>query len=160
MNDGLYALLGVLVGAASTGTVQVLLDARARRRGARVSARLILNALEQYDGILRQVLDRGSWPSHPKWIEIITALPSPWEEHKHVLAEIRSFAQWVDVSNAFRDAETVLVLPIEVRAGDALSDEDRDDMTAVLAGVEQARRAVVRHSGIRWWRRRGGGDGK
>ena len=63
MSDGLYALLGVLVGAASTGTVQALLDTRARRRAARVSARLVLNALEEYDLIVRELRAKGSWPA-------------------------------------------------------------------------------------------------
>ena len=76
MSAGVYALIGVVVGALATGTVQFALDARARSRAARVSARLLLNSLEQYDHVTSQ-------------------------EHQHVLAEVRSFAAWVDAANAF-----------------------------------------------------------
>jgi len=68
MSEGVYALLGVVVGALSTGAVQAMLDARARRRRAIVAARLVINSLEQYDYLIHRLLQFGKLSDHAEWM--------------------------------------------------------------------------------------------
>jgi hypothetical protein len=154
VSEGVYALFGVIVGALSTGAVQFALDARARRRAARVSARLLLNSLEQYDHATRRVLHYGTWPSHPQWFELLNGLSSPWQEHQHVLAEIRSFAAWVDVANAFIEARERVVFSGPVGAGEPLDESDREGLEELLESLERTRIVVARLGMSRWQRLR------
>ena len=125
MSTGVYALLGVVVGALSTGAVQALLDARARRRRAIVAARLVLNSLEQYDYLIRRLMQGGKWSDHPEWLTRVKALPEPWRDSQSVLAEIRDFKDWVDVTNAFIEADDRLVFSAAILAGEDLSKDAR-----------------------------------
>ena len=152
MSEGVYALIGVVVGALSTGGVQFALDARTRRRAARVSARLLLNSLEQYDHITRRLLEYGTWPDHPQWFELVNRLSLPWQEHQHVLAEVRSFAAWVDVANAFIEAGDRVVFSAPVSAGDPVGAGDRESLDDLLASLERARTVVAQLGMSRWQR--------
>ena len=143
MSAGLYALIGVIIGAASTGVVQAVLDAQARRRATRVSARLLLNSLKEYLTFIPLVLDHGDWPSNPVWTDAISSLPAVWSENQRLIAESTSLELWIDVSNFFVQAYYALVFGGEGLAREKLTAEDRKRLNELLEQMELARKVLI-----------------
>jgi hypothetical protein len=113
LSSGVYSLIGVAVGAASTGGFQWWLAVRAERRERRAAkrhvARALADAIRTHDS-----LSRGA--SHPaRLIARLDATGVVWRDNSTALAVALEEPAWLDVSHAF----AVVALEIEGFATEA-----------------------------------------
>jgi hypothetical protein len=108
MPEAAYAIIGVVVGALSTGAVQYLLERRRNRVEARAAARLVYDELfdagDKAKQTLREIEERGRtvFP-----LADIEPRDEMWVEHRGRLAAVLSGAEWSQLERVTRARMTL-----------------------------------------------------
>jgi hypothetical protein len=155
-------LIGLVVGAAASGSVQSYLARADRRRDARSAARLLYMQLHGAQGAVEDLLKLQSWD---QMITDWDAYGAAWEKHSEALARVLNTTDFHTVSSAFSCiASLARSRAAATRAKEAPPPSGTTPTFAVnttlyiiyRANVEAAKVIVFRVS-FTWWevRRRG-----
>jgi hypothetical protein len=104
------ALIGVILGAAASGSVQFVLDKLRTRTALRAAARLLSDELVSAHSLV------GTWAEQPKSYEQASAdnhacLFECWDQHRNLLAAAVSMPEWRVLAAAVRQFEASLASP-------------------------------------------------
>ncbi len=103
MASGVYALLGVIVGAYSTGLFGYLTTRRAERRDVRTAARLVREDVVAIGPALETMLQLG-------WFAEVELSVAGWEEHRATVAgEVTSYV-WDNIADAVSSVGRVEIM--------------------------------------------------
>jgi hypothetical protein len=135
MNEAIFGLVGVIVGALLIGFVASSAAARRSRKGVQVAARLLLADISTAQTTYEQCLEEGRWgslPSRPIPLEA-------WNQWKALLASnISRGADWTKVFSVFVDAQQFDALAAAHQEKDVISEPVSDAMSLALARTDEA----------------------
>ena len=116
MTAAIFGLLGVIVGALTTGYVQYRLQRRAEARAARTASRLMRVETSELLGFVIRSLSEERWAGNPSE-ELAT---HAWKEHRDVFAAAADRHRWDAVSLAFTTASELQRKADKVAAWDRI----------------------------------------
>ncbi len=135
MNEAIFGLVGVVVGALLIGFVASSAVARRNRKAVQVAARLLLADISTAQTTYEECLEEGKWGG-------LTARPislEAWNEWKALLASnISRGADWTKVFSVFVDAQQFNALAAAHQGTDGISPAASDAITLALARTDEA----------------------
>ena len=135
MNEAIFGLVGVIVGALLIGFVASSAAARRNRKGVQVAARLLLADISTAQASYEECLEVGKWaglPARPISLEA-------WNQWKALLASnISSGSDWTKVFSVFVDAQQFNALAAAHKGTDVISQPVSDAMSVALARTDEA----------------------
>ena len=135
MNEAIFGLVGVVVGALLIGFVASSTAARRNRKGVQVAARLLLADISTAQTAYEQCLEEGKWgalSTRPISLEA-------WNQWKALLASnISSGAGWTKVFSVFVDAQQFNALAAAHQETDGISRTASEAMSLALARTDEA----------------------
>jgi hypothetical protein len=147
MSDGLYALIGVVVGVLGAGGREWFGAWVGDRRSARVAARLVFEELATNAGTVNRLLEQGAWPGE-QLAPGMRIKRSAWDTHKATLARPRRGEPWARVAAAYVALDGVAEALERAPAGESLNSEARRGAENVRTVVAQALNAIGPLTGL------------
>jgi hypothetical protein len=139
MSDVALAIIAALVGAASTGATDVVVDWRLRLVQRKVAARLILGDLYVLDGAIELVFERKQWPDRFDF----AAPVETWRETRdRFAAEVKGW-EWAVVDGAYSNLARTAPM---ARPGEQINEVDANVLASLRDAVIQARDVVIPHA--------------
>jgi hypothetical protein len=147
MSAGVYALIGVIVGALITGGITYALQVRAERRELRAVARLMLQELDGGAHLIRFAVDR-----HDRALLEDAPNEREWKRHHLLLARHLPDDQWDAVALAYGERAVLSYL------ADEENPEWLDDARRILPLIDAGIKVLRAHAHRKGWEQPGEPD--
>jgi hypothetical protein len=142
VNEGLYALLGVVVGAVAPGLPTWMLARRAEKRERRVASRLVREEIVNAGPMLESAMKNG-W-----FVEFALPLEG-WKQHAATLASELPETTWDKVAQAMGTLQkaNLMLMSMAENSGGHISakripQDGKDVVAAAISELKEARDAL------------------